>query len=115
MAISIFIFIQNFEIPEKLLKKGEQITHTIDLSFIFLIMFDILVPPCFKSLSTRSFSSIVGSFIKIDGILAQASALSLMRSIQGKTSVSLADQRQNEVATVFGDFPLLLVLVPVYK
>ena len=35
----------------------------------------------------------------------------------GKTSVSFAEQRRNEVATVFGDFPLvvLLLLVPVYK
>ena len=42
---------------------------------------------------------------------------SLTRSA-GKTSVSFAEQRRNEVATVFGDFPLVLVLVllvPVYK
>ena len=40
---------------------------------------------------------------------------SLTRSA-GKTSVLFAEQRQNEVATVFGDFPLLvLLLVPVYK
>ena len=37
----------------------------------------------------------------------------------GKTSVSFAKQRRNEVATVFGDFPLVLVVLvvvlPVYK
>ena len=37
----------------------------------------------------------------------------------GKTSVSFAEQRRNEVATVFSDFSLLvllvLLLVPVYK
>ena len=45
---------------------------------------------------------------------------SLTRSA-GKTSVSFAEQRRIEVATVFSDFPLLvfvvvlLLLVPVYK
>ena len=33
--------------------------------------------------------------------LVRASALSLTRSAQGKTSVSFAEQRRNEVATVF--------------
>ena len=48
-------------------------------------------------------------------LLARAPALSLTRSAQGKTSVSFAEQRRNEVATVFGDFPLLILRVPVYK
>ena len=62
------------------------------------------------------------SYLHKDKKLARAPALSLTRREQGKTSVSFAEQRRNEVATVFGDFPLLLVLlvlvllrVPVYK
>ena len=43
--------------------------------------------------------------------LARASALSLTRSAQGKTLVPFAEQRRNKVATVFGDFLVVVVVL----
>ena len=42
--------------------------------------------------------------------MARASALSLTWSGQGKTLVPFAEQRRNKVATVFGDFLVVVVL-----